>query len=342
MLDHQHGDAEQAPDVLDPERHVLGLLHAEAGGRLVEQQELGLGAQRARHLHHLAHAVGQVGDEAVAIGLQIEEVDHLLHRLAMRQLVRAHARQEQQLLHEARAPVGVAAEQQVLQHGGVLEQLDVLERPRDAPPGDLVRRHPRDVLAAEEQAARGRVVDARDQVEDGGLARAVGPDDGEDLPGLHLEAHAVERLDAAEVDREPVRREEASPQPLRAHVGLLAPEGGALVERERREVELDLQPAPVDAERLEQDEQHEDEPEDAGLEPGLLDEPVDGARTVASAAVLPNDADDLAEPAPAPCRAPARSPPAGAPRRPRRTARRAGCRGRPPPPSAGTGSTAAR
>src|SRR5262245_50558359 len=69
-----------------------------------------------------------------------------------------------------------------------------------------------------------------------------------------------------------------SPEPLRAHVGLLALEGGPLVEREEREVELDLGPAPVDAERLEQDEQDQDQPEDAGLEGRLLDEPVHGAR----------------------------------------------------------------
>ena len=106
----------------------------------------GLGAERAPHLDDLADAVGQVDDEAVAIRLQVEEVDHLLDRLAVRELQRAHARQEQQLLDEARAPVGVAAEEQVLQHGGVLEQLDVLEGARDAAPGDLVGRHPGDVL----------------------------------------------------------------------------------------------------------------------------------------------------------------------------------------------------
>src|SRR5438876_10311619 len=68
---------------------------------------------------------------------------------------------------------------------------------------------------------------------------------------------------------------DVSPQPLRAHVGLLAPEGGALVERKQRAVELDLQPASVDAERLEEDEEHEDEAEQAGLEAGLLHEPVE-------------------------------------------------------------------
>jgi hypothetical protein len=36
--------------------------------------------------------------------------------------------------------VGVAADQQVVQHGGVLEQLDVLEGARNAQRRDLVRR----------------------------------------------------------------------------------------------------------------------------------------------------------------------------------------------------------
>src|SRR5690349_10468322 len=103
----------------------------------------------------------------------------------------------------------MAAEQEVLEHGGVLEQLDVLERPRDAAPRDLVRRHPRDVLAVEDQTARGRLVDARDQVEDRRLAGAVGPDDREDLARLDLEAHAVDGPEAAEVHDEAVRGEEA-------------------------------------------------------------------------------------------------------------------------------------
>jgi hypothetical protein len=91
----------------------------------------------------------------------------------------------------------------------VLEQLDVLKGPGDAAGSDLVGRHLRDVLVAEDEAALARIVDAADHVEDGGLARAVGADDGEDLPRLHLEAHPVEGLDAAEVDTHSLRFEEA-------------------------------------------------------------------------------------------------------------------------------------
>src|SRR5882762_6226177 len=70
-------------------------------------------------------------------------------------------------------------------------------------------------------------------------------------------------------------KNDVSSQPLRAHVGLLAPEGGVLVEGKQREVDLDLHPASVDAEWLEEDEEHQDEAEEAGLEAGLLHEAVE-------------------------------------------------------------------
>ena len=74
----------------------------------------------------------------------------------------------------------VAADQQVLQHGRVLEQLDVLERARDAALRHVVRRAGH-LLPLEHDAARGRRIDQADQVEDRGLAGAVRPDDGVDL-----------------------------------------------------------------------------------------------------------------------------------------------------------------
>jgi hypothetical protein len=104
--------------------------------------------------------------------------------------------------------VGVPAQQQVLEHRGVLEQLDVLEGARDAAPGDLVRGHAGDVLVAEDEPPVGGLVDARDEVEDGGLARAVGPDDREHLAHLDLEGHRVDGPDAAEAHPEVVGREE--------------------------------------------------------------------------------------------------------------------------------------
>ena len=183
VLDHQHGDAQFVPDVLDPERHVVGLLDVQARRRLVQQQQLGLGAQRARQLDHLAHAVGQPRDHAVAVVLQVEEVDHLLDLLARARSRRcARARREQQFAPEAGA--GGAC-------GGRSAGSAAPWRARTARCSGRCARCPArrsgaaaslgERRALEVDRARGRRVDAADQVEDRGLAGAVGPDQREDL-----------------------------------------------------------------------------------------------------------------------------------------------------------------
>ena len=73
---------------------------------------------------------------------------------------------------------------------------------RDPERRDLVRRDARDVLALEDDRAARRVVDPADQVEHRRLARAVGPDDREDLALADVEADIVDGADAAEADRE--------------------------------------------------------------------------------------------------------------------------------------------
>ena len=54
------------------------LLRVHAGGRLVEQQQLGLGRQRARDLELALLAVGQVLRELVALGPETDELEPLV------------------------------------------------------------------------------------------------------------------------------------------------------------------------------------------------------------------------------------------------------------------------
>ena len=93
----------------------------------------------------------------------------------------------------------MTADQEIAQHGRILEQFDVLEGAGDAEAGNVVGRLLGDVLILEEDLARGRRIDPRDQVEDRTLAGAVGADDREDLALLHREADGIDRLQAAEV-----------------------------------------------------------------------------------------------------------------------------------------------
>ncbi len=109
---------------------------------------------------------------------------------------------------QAGAHVQVPTEHEVVDRGLGAEQLDVLERAGDPAAGDPVGRPARDDLPVEPDRPRGRPVDPADAVERGGLARPVGADDREDRPALDLEAHVVERGEAAEAHREALHGEE--------------------------------------------------------------------------------------------------------------------------------------
>ena len=64
----------------------------------------------------------------------------------------------------------------VVKDGHGRKQADVLERPRDAVGGDLVRLFADDGFAREFDFSAGRSIDAGDEIEDGGFSRAVGAD----------------------------------------------------------------------------------------------------------------------------------------------------------------------
>src|SRR5580704_13642791 len=143
------------------------------------------------------------------MGLQIEEVDDGLRRLAMLEFKPPDVGRKQDLLDETGALVGVPAKQQVLQHACMLKQLDVLEGARDAAARDLVRPHSGDVFALEQEPALGRVIDPAYKVEDRRLAGTVRADQGKDLARLDREADAIDGADAAETHGEPLRLEQA-------------------------------------------------------------------------------------------------------------------------------------
>ena len=266
-------------DVLDPERHVVGLLDVQARRRLVEQQQLGLGAQRARQLDHLAHAVGQPGHHRVAVVLQVEQLDHPLGLArAPRRSARARRGREEQVAPEAGARGA---------RGGRSAGSAAPWRARTARCSGRCARCP----ARRSRAARcvgqraaprtsmlagGRRVDAADQVEHRGLAGAVGPDQREHLAALHVEADLVDGQHAAEAHAQVARPTAATSSALISsrsdfvkdfcRLNMPAP-----VEREQLQVGAQLEPAAVQAQRLEQHEadQHQRRrPGPAGPAPG--------------------------------------------------------------------------
>jgi hypothetical protein len=89
-------------------------------------------------------------------------------------------------------------------HAQPLERFYELEGAADAGVADAIGPQPRDHLAVETDGAGVGRKCAGDHVEDRGLARAVGTDQGVDGAGRHGEADVVHRPQAAEALAQPV------------------------------------------------------------------------------------------------------------------------------------------
>ena len=90
----------------------------------------------------------------------------------------------------------------VLEHAQVREQVGQLERAAQAAPRALGRRERGDLVAADEHLPGAGLELTGDQVEVGGLAGAVGPDDRGQRAGLERARHGVDGDVAAEPDRQ--------------------------------------------------------------------------------------------------------------------------------------------
>ncbi|MNT66702.1 hypothetical protein D3C72_2047850 [compost metagenome] len=84
----------------------------------------------------------------------------------------------------------MAAQFDVVEHRHAPKQRNVLETAPQAQLCPAGRGNACDVLALEMDAAAGGAVKARDGIEQRGLARAIGADDGGDRAWLHAKAHA--------------------------------------------------------------------------------------------------------------------------------------------------------
>ena len=219
VVDDHHGEALLLVDVEDEAGHRLLLLGVHPRRRLVQEEQVRIERQGARHLHEPLVPVGQVPHHGAPERLQVHEVDDLLHILAVLDLPLALAAPVEAAAEHAAVHVHVAAQHQVVEHRQVLEELDVLEGARDAMRRDAVRgepveRVPRPVAPGQGDASRLRAVEAGDAVQDTRLAGPVGTDEGQQLAAPHLHGETGERGHAPEAEAEVRQFEDAARQPL--------------------------------------------------------------------------------------------------------------------------------
>src|SRR6185503_10594912 len=164
----------------------------DAAGGLVEQHQPRPGHERHRYVEQLLLAVAQRAGLLPGQPRQPEELDHAVGGAAEAGV----AAPDQARPH--RAAVLLPGEDQVLAHRELGEYLQQLEGAADAEPVELAGPHPGDGAPVDAHfAGRGRQL-AEDAVEQRRLARAVRPDQAEDLAFMHLERNAVYCADAAE------------------------------------------------------------------------------------------------------------------------------------------------
>src|SRR5436189_1555337 len=208
VLDERDRRAELRVDVEDEAAHVFLLLDVHAGHRLVEQEELGLGGERAPELHALLQPVGQSAGRGLADRLDLQKIDDPLDERAVLDLLTAGRAPVERLQQEASPRFEEPPRHEVVEHAHALEQGHVLEGSGDAEDGDVGRAEVRPVLAVEDDSSRVGVVEAADHVEQGRLASTVGTDDGQDRAAADPDAQLAQRDERAEADADPLHLEE--------------------------------------------------------------------------------------------------------------------------------------
>ncbi len=129
---------------------------------------------------------------------QFQEGERVVGLLAHRLFGRAHLAGGEPVGEEVLAGLPRRHHHQILARGEVVELVGDLEGAYQAFVEARVGRQRGDVLAEEADGARGRLQGAGDQVEQRGLARAVGADEAEDLALGHPQGAAIHGMEAAE------------------------------------------------------------------------------------------------------------------------------------------------
>ena len=161
--------------------HVAAQLHVDTGGGLIEKQYLRLVRQRLGDHHPALHAAGQFHDLGVTFVPQRQILEQLL------QVGRVRLLAKQATAELDRRPDGFEY---------VADQL--LRHQADLRAGRAVVAD--DVVTADQHLALARIDDAANDADQGGLAGAVGAEQGEDLALANVQVNALQGRMPGRVD----------------------------------------------------------------------------------------------------------------------------------------------
>ena len=196
MLDQQHRGAIK-PNTLyqRAQRHGFGGVHA--GGRFVERQQLGVGGQGAGDLQAALVTVGKTGGLIVGARLDADIRQQFMRPRFDGRFLGPRGGTPQHRTEHAGTGAYMAAYHHVLDHRQAGKQADVLEGAGNAALRDLVRLETGKRRAVEFETAAVERINTRQQVEQGGLAGAIGADEAVDFTARNGKIHLGQRLHAA-------------------------------------------------------------------------------------------------------------------------------------------------
>src|SRR5262245_834788 len=210
MFDQQYRNVLRIAHPADLAAQHVDLVMVEAGGGLVEQQQLRPARQGARQLDALAHRKRQRTRRQMRDRVKLHEGDQLGGTLANLALLGGVSRQAQGIGNEADRGAAVATHLDVVEHRHAVEQRYVLEGAADANLGNGMAAVAKDRAAFEPDIAVVWNVETAQAVKERRLAGAVGPDETGDLARLDIEGNAIEGHDAAEADGNIAHAEQAA------------------------------------------------------------------------------------------------------------------------------------
>ena len=157
-------------------------------------------AQGAQDLEAALGSIREVAGLGLGIPLHVEDAEKVHGLIVELRLLAPVLGKAQQIGHEACGHGVAEPDEYVLLDRHLVEEADVLEGAGDAHLVDLHHAEARRVVAVDQDGATRGCVDVGQQVEDGGLAGAVGPDEARDLRAAHGDVEVVDGSQAAEVD----------------------------------------------------------------------------------------------------------------------------------------------
>ena len=185
------GVADEIANGIDPRR-------GDARDRLVEEQQLRLRGKADGKRQGLLPAVGELPRVLVAAVGHSEVLEHLVRPFEEVRFLVPNPPGTKERADRTGPPLELKRVGDVVAHREAAEQQVELERPHHSAPGNQVGARSGDVRASKEDLSRRRLEKPGDEVEQRRLARAVRPDDAEDLPFPDVKVEPVDRVHAAE------------------------------------------------------------------------------------------------------------------------------------------------